>query len=135
MEPGNRRRIVRALEVIELTGRPFSSFDRHRRLRPARFDVTLLGLAVDPADLARRIEQRFAANAAGLVDEVRTARRAALSRTARRRSASRGAAHLGQETCRSPSARRGGSTHCRFARRQRGGSAVTPCSMDRCARR
>ena len=26
MEPGNRRRIVRALEVIELTGRRFSSF-------------------------------------------------------------------------------------------------------------
>ena len=26
IEPGNRRRIVRALEVIELTGRPFSSF-------------------------------------------------------------------------------------------------------------
>ena len=26
IEPGNRRRIVRALEVIEITGRPFSSF-------------------------------------------------------------------------------------------------------------
>src|SRR5439155_1180996 len=73
MEPGNRRRIVRALEVIELTGRPFSSFgpgiDDYGR--PA-IDVTLLGLAVEPADLARRIEQRFAAmRAAGLVDEVR----------------------------------------------------------------
>ena len=76
MEPGNRRRIVRALEVIELTGRPFSSFgpgiDDYGA--PA-IDVTLLGVAVEPAELAPRIELRFAAmRAAGLVDEVRGAR-------------------------------------------------------------
>jgi tRNA dimethylallyltransferase len=85
MEPGNRRRIVRALEVIELTGRPFSSFGPGiDDYGPPALDVTLLGLAVDPAGLARRIEQRFAAmRVAGLVDEVRRLAEQPLSRTAR----------------------------------------------------
>jgi tRNA dimethylallyltransferase len=85
MEPGNRRRIVRALEVIELTGRKFSSFgpgiDDYGA--PA-IPVTMLGLAFEPADLARRIGRRFAAmRAAGLVDEVRGLAAQPLSRTAR----------------------------------------------------
>jgi tRNA dimethylallyltransferase len=85
MEPGNRRRIVRALEVIELTGRPFSSFGPGiDDYGPPALDLTMVGLAVEPADLARRIEQRFAAmNAAGLVDEVRSLATTPLSRTAR----------------------------------------------------
>jgi len=85
MEPGNRRRIVRALEVIELTGRPFSSFGPGiDDYGPPALDVTLLGLAVDPAVLARRIEQRFAAmRVAGLLDEVRRLAEQPLSRTAR----------------------------------------------------
>ena len=42
IEPGNRRRIVRALEVIELTGQPFSSFGPGHRRRTAApaFPVT-----------------------------------------------------------------------------------------------
>jgi tRNA dimethylallyltransferase len=85
IEPGNRRRIVRALEVIELTGRPFSSFgpgiDEYGT--PA-IDVTMLGIAVEPGDLSLRIEQRFAAmRDAGLVDEVRLLAGRPLSRTAR----------------------------------------------------
>jgi tRNA dimethylallyltransferase len=85
MEPGNHRRIVRALEVIELTGRPFSSFGPGiDEYGPPALDVTMLGLAVEPADLARRIERRFAAmHAAGLVDEVRGLASRPLSRTAR----------------------------------------------------
>jgi tRNA dimethylallyltransferase len=85
MEPGNRRRIVRALEVIELTGRPFSSFGPGiDDYRPPVLDVTLFGIAVERAVLAQRIEQRIAAmNAAGLVDEVRGLAERPLSRTAR----------------------------------------------------
>src|SRR4029077_7336778 len=85
MEPGNRRRIVRALEVLELTGRPFSSFGPGiDAYGPPAVDVALLGLAVEPADLAQRIEQRFAAMpAAGLVEEVRRLAEQPLSRTAR----------------------------------------------------
>jgi tRNA dimethylallyltransferase len=85
MEPGNRRRVVRALEVIELTGRLFSSFGPGiDNYGPPALDVTMLGLAIDPSDLAQRIEQRFAAmDAAGLVDEVRRLAERPLSRTAR----------------------------------------------------
>jgi tRNA dimethylallyltransferase len=85
MMPGNRRRIVRALEVIELTGRPFSSFGPGiDDYGPPVLDVALFGIAVEPTDLARRIEQRFGAmRAAGLVDEVRGLAERPLSRTAR----------------------------------------------------
>ena len=73
MEPGNRRRVVRALEVIELTGRRFSSFgpgiDEYPK--PA-ISVTMLGLRFTPAQLGERIAARFdTMRRAGLVDEVR----------------------------------------------------------------
>jgi tRNA dimethylallyltransferase len=86
IEPNNRRRIVRALEVIDLTGRPFSSFGPGFGVyqRPV-VDVTLVGLWFPRPVLAERIASRFAAmRAAGLVDEVRTllARPGGLSLTA-----------------------------------------------------
>jgi tRNA dimethylallyltransferase len=85
MEPGNRRRVVRALEVSQLTGRPFSSFGPGiDEYGPPALDVTMLGITVEPTELARRIERRFAAmRAAGLVDEVRRLDERALSRAAR----------------------------------------------------
>jgi tRNA dimethylallyltransferase len=68
--PGNARRIVRALEVIELTGRPFSA--SMPRPGPPRYDTVLIGLDRDTAELDQRIEQRVATMFAhGLVDEVR----------------------------------------------------------------
>jgi tRNA dimethylallyltransferase len=86
MEPGNRRRVVRALEVCLGTGRRFSSFGPGVAAFPATSRFRLVGLAVDPERLARRIEGRVAAQAAaGLVEE--TARLLAtpggLSRTCR----------------------------------------------------
>jgi tRNA dimethylallyltransferase len=68
--PTNARRIARALEVIELTGAPFSA--TMPRPGPPRFDAVLLGLdretrALD-ARLALRVDQMVAA---GLEDEVR----------------------------------------------------------------
>src|SRR5256714_541552 len=45
IEPSNRRRIVRALEVIEMTGRPFSSFGVGlTEYAPPALDVTLVGM-------------------------------------------------------------------------------------------
>ena len=86
IEPANRRRIVRALEVIELTGRPFSSFGPGlTAYPPPALDLTLIGLDVPPDDLRVRIASRFAAmRASGLLDEVRAlaARPCGLSRTA-----------------------------------------------------
>ncbi|GAB2758925.1 tRNA (adenosine(37)-N6)-dimethylallyltransferase MiaA [Terrabacter koreensis] len=53
--PGNVRRVVRALEVVELTGRPFSaSMPKRELLSPA----VLLGLRVDRRVLDERITHR-----------------------------------------------------------------------------
>ncbi|WP_018334603.1 tRNA (adenosine(37)-N6)-dimethylallyltransferase MiaA [Actinomycetospora chiangmaiensis] len=68
--PGNGRRIVRALEVVEITGRPFAA-SLPRPGRP-RHDTLLVGLDRDTAELDVRIERRVDAMFdAGLVDEVR----------------------------------------------------------------
>ena len=68
--PGNARRVVRALEVIELTGRSFSAVLPDRRYRLP--EVVQIGLAVDRATLDGRIAARVEAMwAAGFVDEVR----------------------------------------------------------------
>src|SRR5262249_36781224 len=84
VEPGNQRRIVRALEVIATTGKPFSSFGPGlHAYGPPAIDVTLVGLWVPRAELASRITARFAAmEAAGLLDEVRLLASQPLSRTA-----------------------------------------------------
>jgi len=66
----NPRRVIRALEVCLLTGRPFSSF-RDGRAHPR---ITLQGaiLERDRTDLANRIDTRTEAMfAAGVVEEVR----------------------------------------------------------------
>jgi tRNA dimethylallyltransferase len=67
--PGNGRRIVRALEVIELSGRPFSAtMPGYDGGRPA----IQLGVEVDRAELDRRIEVRVDRMwAAGFETEVR----------------------------------------------------------------
>ncbi|GIU87355.1 MAG: tRNA dimethylallyltransferase [Acidimicrobiia bacterium] len=86
IDPGNRRRVVRALEVIDTTGRPFSSSGPGlgRYGRPA-IDVRLVGLWLPRAVLGARIAARVERMVAGgLVDEVRAlaARPGGLSRTA-----------------------------------------------------
>ncbi len=85
VEPTNRRRLVRALEVTIGAGRPFSSFGPGLERYPAT-SVPLVGMARHPADLDRRIGTRFAdLMDLGLLEEVRSlaARPGGLSRTAR----------------------------------------------------
>lgn len=85
IEAGNRRRILRALEVLELTGRPFSSFGPGVTgdLAPV-VPVRIAGLALGAEEVSDRIEARVAAMAAdGLLDEVRTLAASPWSRTAR----------------------------------------------------
>ncbi len=68
--PSNGRRVVRALEVIELTGHRFSA--TLPRLGVPWRDTVLLGLDRDTAELDARVRQRVHGMfAAGLVDEVR----------------------------------------------------------------
>lgn len=74
IEPANARRIVRALEVIELTGKPFSSFGPGLRdYGLTVFPVAMAGVWLPRDVLRTRIQARFEGmRAAGLVDEVRT---------------------------------------------------------------
>jgi tRNA dimethylallyltransferase len=66
----NGRRIVRALEVVALTGRPFPA--RLRTDGVPRYGAVLLGVDRDTAELDVRIARRVARMfAAGLVAEVR----------------------------------------------------------------
>jgi tRNA dimethylallyltransferase len=84
IQPGNLRRIVRALEVIELTGRPFSSFRGAMDAPVSRYRLTVLGLDPGTETLRARVADRIAGMAAaGLVDEVRRLAGGPLSRTAR----------------------------------------------------
>ncbi len=70
IRPDNGRRIVRALEVVELTGRPFSA--TLPRLEYADPQTVQIGVDIDRATLHERIERRVDAMfEAGLVDEVR----------------------------------------------------------------
>ena len=55
--PGNARRVIRALEVIELTGRSFSAVLPEHRYRLA--DVVQIGIAVDRPTLDARIAARW----------------------------------------------------------------------------
>ncbi|MBO3129220.1 tRNA (adenosine(37)-N6)-dimethylallyltransferase MiaA [Dermatophilus congolensis] len=79
IEPRNTRRIVRALEVIELTGRPFSAtMPRREFVRP----TVMLGLHLDRDLLDTRIETRVRDMwRAGLLEEVAALEQRGLSQT------------------------------------------------------
>jgi len=83
IEPANARRIVRALEVIELTGQPFSdndSFDRYDSI----YDLVVVGLSRPRAQLYERIERRVGRMLdLGLIEEARTLADLGVGRTAR----------------------------------------------------
>ncbi|MBF6450070.1 MULTISPECIES: tRNA (adenosine(37)-N6)-dimethylallyltransferase MiaA [Nocardia] len=68
--PTDGRRIVRALEVVELTGRPFAASQPQRGT--PRWNTTIIGVDRETAELDARIETRTETMfAQGLVDEVR----------------------------------------------------------------
>ena len=66
------QRIVRALEVFELTGKPISQFQEGQE-EPADFDPVFIGLERDRQELVQRIEQRVDQMMdQGLVQEVQS---------------------------------------------------------------
>lgn len=85
MEPTNRRRIVRALEVCLGSGQPFSSFGPGiDAFPPTRFEV--VGLHIDRDVMDQRIDERYDQQmAAGFLAEVQRLleRPGGLARTAR----------------------------------------------------
>jgi tRNA dimethylallyltransferase len=124
IEPRNRRRIVRALEVHAVTGRPFSSFGPgFDSYEPPRIDVRLVGIWLPRAELGRRIDARLAAmRAGGFVDEVKrvAATPGGLSRTASQAIGYREVlAHLGGESTLDAALDAAALRTRKFARRQR----------------
>ncbi|MEZ5340561.1 MAG: tRNA (adenosine(37)-N6)-dimethylallyltransferase MiaA [Acidimicrobiales bacterium] len=83
MEPNNRRRVMRALEVCVGSGRPFSSFGPGvDAYPPSRF--VQIGLEIDRELMDRRIDERYEHQmAAGFLAEVEALLRTDLSRPAR----------------------------------------------------
>ncbi|MGX1772825.1 tRNA (adenosine(37)-N6)-dimethylallyltransferase MiaA [Nocardia brasiliensis] len=69
--PTDGRRMVRALEVVELTGRPFAA--SAPEIGTPRWGTVIIGVDRDTAELDERIERRTTRMFdGGLVDEVRT---------------------------------------------------------------
>ena len=83
MEPTNRRRVIRALEVALGSGRPFSSYGPGLNAYPPT-SWRLAGLWLPRPVVASRIGRRLSGMvAAGFVDEVAGLRERGMSRTAR----------------------------------------------------
>lgn len=69
IDPHNKRRLIRALEVCLITKKPFS---QQRKKGQPLFDVCQIGLELDKKTLEKRINQRVDKMfKAGLVEEVR----------------------------------------------------------------
>ena len=73
LNAGDKRRIVRAIEIYRLTGKTATEHDEETRRRPPRYAAARIVLNYkDRADLYSRIDQRVTQMAAdGLFDEVR----------------------------------------------------------------
>jgi tRNA dimethylallyltransferase len=72
LHPHDRVRVIRALEVEALTGRPLSAWQAAHGFRTAELAVRVIGVAVDRAALYAALDARCERMLeAGLVDEVR----------------------------------------------------------------
>lgn len=70
IHPNNRRRVIRALEVIKRTGKPFSNFQTKRE--KSIYDAVFIGLTMDREVLYDRINTRIDKMIAkGLFNEAR----------------------------------------------------------------
>ncbi|HZJ58175.1 MAG TPA: tRNA (adenosine(37)-N6)-dimethylallyltransferase MiaA [Clostridia bacterium] len=72
LHPNDTRRIIRALEVHHITGRPISSHNRPDCLTTCEYSATLIGLTMERNMLYERIDSRVEEMLLnGLLDEVR----------------------------------------------------------------
>lgn len=73
IHPNDARRIVRALEVYEITGKPISSFQQQFSAEATQDDWMIIGLGRQKEDASSRINMRVKKMIeAGLVDEVKS---------------------------------------------------------------
>jgi tRNA dimethylallyltransferase len=122
MEPSNRRRVLRALEVTLGSGSPFSTFGPGLETYPPS-TCRLIGIDLPHDVVAARIERRFQQQIAdGFVGEVATlaARPRGLSRTAKQALGYKELlSHLAGERTLSEALEEAARRTRRFARRQR----------------
>ncbi|MSR47442.1 MAG: tRNA (adenosine(37)-N6)-dimethylallyltransferase MiaA [Planctomycetes bacterium] len=72
LHPNDRKRIVRALEVVRATGQPLSWWQEHGTRVPIAGRAIVVGIRYERATLHRRIRERVARMfAEGLIEEVR----------------------------------------------------------------
>ena len=84
IEPADRHRVVRALELEEIGALEPPQGESQLWSEAVRHPTLLIGLTMDRAELYARIDARVDAMvAAGVIDEVRAAHRAGASSTAR----------------------------------------------------
>jgi tRNA dimethylallyltransferase len=73
INPNDAKRIVRALEVYQLTGKPISSFQKQWEQHQMKHDWTIIGLQRKKNDASSRINKRVKKMiGAGFVDEVKS---------------------------------------------------------------
>jgi tRNA dimethylallyltransferase len=71
LHANNLVRIIRALEVYQLTGIPLSCHQQEHAFAAKRYDSLQIGISVERSELYRRIDERVdRMMAAGLLDEV-----------------------------------------------------------------
>jgi tRNA dimethylallyltransferase len=71
LHPRDEKRVIRALEVFRLTGRPLSAFHQEQQAADSPYDALVFGLTMPREGLYRRIEERIDQQlAAGLLAEV-----------------------------------------------------------------
>lgn len=71
IHPNNRKRVIRALEVYKLTGKPFSSFKEENKKYDVPYNIFYYVLNMDRAKLYERINKRVdIMMEKGLIEEV-----------------------------------------------------------------
>jgi tRNA dimethylallyltransferase len=72
IHPNDRQRIIRALEVFALTGKPISQWQKEHSFGESSFETFVIGLERDRAELYHAIDERCARMiSGGLLEEVK----------------------------------------------------------------
>ncbi len=83
IHPNDTKRIIRALEVFEITGKPISELQRLRKGLSENYDIVIFGLNMDRKKLYIKIDERVDKMfRKGLVCEVKKLLKSKLSKTA-----------------------------------------------------
>jgi len=83
IHPHDTKRIIRALEVFRITGKPISFLQKQRKPLTALYDIKIFGLDTERKKLYHRIDSRVDEMfERGLLDEVRRLLKLKLSKTA-----------------------------------------------------